>query len=126
MSSAGLDRRSRKYLLGLHETVNVFECGHWAAFRAAEAPITENRPHGLKYALTLHRRGGHRVIGYDNAHLPENLKAYRSPDGKKLRAYDHRHWRDAEAAVYVFESPGKLLEDFWEDVYRYLMEEGIP
>jgi hypothetical protein len=113
------------YVLDLNDTINALDCGHWAKFKFTAVARTEKRPHGLKYALTLHRLEGHRVIGYDNAHIPENLKNQRAPAGKVTIPLDHSHWRDQEAQFYNFENPGKLLEDFWGDVYRYLKEEGI-
>jgi hypothetical protein len=30
--------------------------------------VTPERPHGLKYSLTLHAEDGARLLGFDNAH----------------------------------------------------------
>ena len=113
------------YIYDLHNQVMSLGGGYWANFKVRRVTVTANYPHGIKYSLTLHRRGGHRVLGYDNAHLPENLKGWKKPDGSALTDRDHRHWRDQEADPYTFVSPGKLLEDFWADVDRMLKEEGI-
>ena len=84
----------------------------------------EGRPHGIEYALSLHRPGGERILGYDNAHIPQ---VGTGPAAKSLRQaldYDHRHWRQTVSA-YEFKSPGKLLEDFWRDVEELLKEEDV-
>lgn len=52
------------------ETIEVGQ-GFWIAMRAKRVPQDEQRPHGIQYALTLHRPGGDRVLGYDNAHAPK-------------------------------------------------------
>jgi hypothetical protein len=71
----------------------------------------------------MHNPKDGRVLGYDNAHLPGNLRhttKHASPV-----ALDHRHWREAEATPYLFTTPEALLADFWDDAYRLLKEEGI-
>jgi len=70
-------------------------------------PSSEARPHGVRYSLTLHDRSNRRVLGYDNAHgVPE-----------RSLPFDHRHRGIGDVGVpYDFESPEKLLIDFWADV----------
>jgi hypothetical protein len=118
-------RWAPKYLLDLHNEVMSVGGGYWATFKVRRVDQSSAHPHGIKYSLTLHRKGGHRVLGYDNAHLPENLKRIRDIGGAETITLDHKHWRDRDAQHYIFISPEKLLEDFWSDVYRILKEEGI-
>jgi len=82
--------------------------------RVSRVPRDKHRPHGIQYALTLHRPGGKRILGYDNAHA---APARSNPSRRSRRpvAFDHIH-RGQRVTHYVFESPGKLLEDFWADV----------
>jgi hypothetical protein len=37
-------------------------------FRITEVEATEGRPHGIKYAFTLHDVDRTRLLGFDNAH----------------------------------------------------------
>ena len=37
-------------------------------FRVAEVEASTVRPHGIKYAFTLHDHDGSRLLGFDNAH----------------------------------------------------------
>ena len=44
-------------LLDLHgQTLFVDDVGHWVKFVAVRTEVTEERPHGLSYSLTLHAR----------------------------------------------------------------------
>ena len=61
---------------------------------------SDERPHGLKYAL-FYGREGERIIGYDNE------------AGKG----DHRHYRDREEA-YAFKDAETLVADFLADVAK--------
>ena len=97
--------------------------GYWVALRAKRVPKDNHRPHGIEYALSLHRPNGARLMGYDNAH-PVPMRANPSRRSRRPAAYDHIH-RGEKCVQYVFESPGKLLEDFWMDVEAALREEGI-
>jgi hypothetical protein len=40
----------------------------WVKFQAKQCAITAERPHGLRYSLTLHDETGARLVGFDNAH----------------------------------------------------------
>lgn len=124
MSPANRERLKRHFLDLDRETFEVGG-GLWATFRVRETGISEGVPHGFRYALTLHTPRGGRILGYDNAHMPENLVNSKKPDGTSIRVLDHRHYRDAGARCYEFRSPEQLLDDFWNDVYRILKEEGI-
>ncbi len=75
-------------------------------------------PHGIRYSLALHDRYGTRVLGYDNTHV---VKAPRRGFGGRRLAYDHKHRKARDKGVpYSFESPQKLLEDFFADVDRMI------
>jgi hypothetical protein len=77
------------------------------------------------YALTMHRPGGTRIVGYDNAHPPRIGGGPAANSQRRSRGYDHRHFRE-RVTWYDFESAGKLMEDFWKDVATILKEEGVP
>ena len=43
--------------------------GCWTKFEVRQiAQPTEERPHAIRYSLTLHDRYGERIMGFDNAH----------------------------------------------------------
>ncbi|MDE0165485.1 MAG: hypothetical protein OXH92_04490 [Bryobacterales bacterium] len=51
-------------LLELHDlTLFVDEIGHWVKFVVRRTDVTEERPHGLSYSLTLHAPDGARLVG---------------------------------------------------------------
>jgi hypothetical protein len=76
------------------------------------------------YALTMHAPGGRRLVGYDNAHVPEELKSS-SRAGRQMQACDHIHYEGRRVKSYDFRTPGDLMEDFWVSVDAKLKEEGI-
>jgi hypothetical protein len=88
--------------------------GLWVKFEAKRVGLTKDRPHGVKYSLTLHDRTNERIMGFDNAHPIEF-------GGKKnvapSRTFDHWH-RDGkdEGRPYKYVNAGKLQEDFWSKV----------
>lgn len=98
--------------------------GFWVSMKARKVPADKGRPHGIQYALSLHRPGNERVMGYDYAHSPDVGSGPSRRSRRRSLLYDHRHYRGATKA-YAFESPAKLLEDFWADVERILREEDI-
>jgi len=86
--------------------------GFWVKFVAREVPNSDAIPHGVSYSLTLHDRRGSRVLGFDNAHRV----------GKQGQ-FDHWHRSSTDLGRrYTFESPEKLLADFWQEVDRLLKE----
>ncbi len=51
------------------QTFFVDEAGHYRVkFEIRKVEVGAARPHGLRYALTLHDAEGRRLIGFDNAH----------------------------------------------------------
>ena len=86
-------------------------------FRVFEVPVSEARPHGLRYSFTLHDIDESRLMGLDNAHgVPSQ------------QAYDHRHRyrRTVEIVPYDFQDADKLLSDFFDEVRRACEQEGAP
>lgn len=79
----------------------------------------------MGYSLTMHGAGGERVLGYDNAHRPDIGAGPARRSRRRGRGRDHRHLR-GRVTWYDFETPVKLLEDFWYDVQKILEEEGVP
>jgi hypothetical protein len=108
--------RGLEALLSLNDVVLVLEEGYWVKFEARVVEANEHVPQGIRYSLTLHDRNQRRLIGYDNAHSAKVRKRRYSP---RSVTWDHRHVLN-EVFVYRFESPEKLLSDFWNDVYQLL------
>jgi hypothetical protein len=106
-------------LLDLDGVVIEQTHGFWVKFEVARTKVTQHRPHGIRYSLTLHDRYGQRVMGYDNAHglkLPQKYKYA----GQKIE-YDHHHRHSSDKGVpYEFESAYQLLEDFFASVDEIL------
>jgi len=106
------------YLLDLHGSVVYLdddESGYWWKVDAWMVPETKAVPHGIKYRLTLHNEYGTRLMGYDNAHLVKTKS--RSKIAGVKRSYDHKHRTAHDKGVpYEFESPAKLLEDFFKSI----------
>jgi hypothetical protein len=112
------------YLLGLDGEIQVQnDEGYWVKFEVSRVVATPERPHGIRYSLTLHDPDGNRLMGFDNAH--GGMK----PAGSKFKnvgrkfAFDHlhRHATD-EGVLYEFDSAYKLVEDFYIEVDRVLKE----
>lgn len=94
--------------------------GHSVKFAVRRVPVTSERPQGINYSLTLHAPDGRRLVGFDNAHV---VRASRGPAGAR-RELDHRH-RLGTTRPYRYSDAGKLLEDFWREVYAVLDELGV-
>jgi hypothetical protein len=96
------------------------ETEHWVRFMVRRVPVSEERPHGLVYSLTLHGPGGVRLVGFDNAHavLP------RRRQDRRRRQKDHRH-RFKMVRPYECKDAASLLVDFWAEVESVLRERGV-
>jgi len=107
-------------LLDLHGQILVQEDGSWIKIEARRAEETEQRPHGIKYSLTLHARDGKRLMGYDNAHgLKQTGKRH---EAQKV-PFDHRHpFEKREPVIYAISSPEELLRHFFAEVDEVLRE----
>jgi hypothetical protein len=99
--------------------------GFWLSVKAFRVPPDALRPQGLNYSLTMHRPGGRRILGYDNAHHPRIGSGPAARSQRETRGCDHRHFRE-RVTWYDFESAAKLMEDFWKDAQAILEEEGVP
>lgn len=99
------------------------EGGYWIKYEVSAVGKTAERPHGIKYSLTLHDPQGTRIFGIDNAHRPEKR---RGPAARSTRpkAADHLH-RGRRAYAYRFEDAETLLVDFDKGVNAALMRRGI-
>ncbi|MCD9496703.1 MULTISPECIES: toxin-antitoxin system TumE family protein [Photobacterium] len=108
-------------LLELHGT----EChhddpdGYYWRIEAWKIEKNKDRPHGLSYRLTLHNNHNKRIMGYDNAHQVKATKRHKITGVKK--SYDHKHRHPSDKGIpYEFESPAKLIEDFFASVDEVL------
>ena len=93
------------------------ENGWSIRFRVAEVAVTAGRPHGIKYAFTLHDVDRTRLLGFDNAHgVP------------RAQTYDHRHRfrRTAEMVPYAFRGADELICDFFTAVEQACRQEDVP
>lgn len=101
----------------------VFEQGFYARFKFRKTDAM-NDPHPYRYALSLHAPSGKRLMGFDNAHAVTR-KAGRF--ARRSETADHWHRdRSDKGRPYNFESPQKLLDDFFAEVERVLKELGVP
>ncbi|SPS00207.1 hypothetical protein CBM2634_B160093 [Cupriavidus taiwanensis] len=68
--SISMRDRSLDTLLDLDGLLFVIddESLHWVKIVVRTCPVSQERPHGLRYSLTLHDRMGCRLLGFDNAH----------------------------------------------------------
>lgn len=55
-------------LLELSGTEYTEENGYWYRLDAWVVESTPERPHGIRYNLTLHDNFNQRILGFDNAH----------------------------------------------------------
>jgi hypothetical protein len=105
-------------LLDLDGSIFEQEAGIWIKVEAKKVEPTMNIAHGVKYGLTLHDKYGTRVLGYDSARSVKPPK--RGFAGRRL-AYEHRHRTPSDKGIaYAFESPRKLLEDFFAETDRVI------
>ena len=108
-------------LLDLDGVVIEQALGHWIKFDVAITEVTPERPHGIRYSLTLHNKFGHRVMGYDNAHAVKLPKKFKYA-GRKIE-YDHHHRYPSDKGIpYEFQDAYQLLQDFFESVDEYLKQ----
>ena len=117
------DEHSLAFLLAFDGRIHHLEQGYWLKFEIKRVAATPARPHGLRYAFTLHDSDGHRLIGFDNAHGVDHLGArfQQSP-------VEHDHWHrtgEDPGKPYGFTDAAELLTDFFAEVRRVLEERGI-
>jgi hypothetical protein len=114
---------SLELLLDLDGLNFAQEGGFWIKYEVSAVEKTSERPHGIKYSLTLHDPQGKRIFGIDNAHRPRKR---RGPAAKSTRpkAADHMH-RDRREYIYEFDGAETLLVDFDKGVNAALKRQGI-
>lgn len=110
-------------LLDLDGLVYATDEGYWLKYEVKKVQETVERPHGIKYSLTLHHPNGNRIFGIDNAHRPEGPQ---NPAGKSRRPLvaDHMHKR-RRVVPYEYEDAEMLLKDFDTGVNAILKKEGV-
>lgn len=94
------------------------ELEYFARFSVIRADITEGRPHGVKYSLTLHDKDNQRLMGFDNAHAIEDKRKGKFSHHRKMTRWDHKHkFKEVNVITpYEYETAEKLLCDFWTAV----------
>ncbi|MBB3007851.1 toxin-antitoxin system TumE family protein [Cupriavidus alkaliphilus] len=91
---------------------------HWVKIVVRTCPVSQERPHGLRYSLTLHDRMGCRLLGFDNAH---GINEGSRPGARTRIEYDHKHLA-AGVRFYDYQDASTLLEDFWTEVDKILQQ----
>ena len=112
-----------EYLLGLNGNIEVQnDVGYWVKMEVSSVDVTTERPHGIRYSLTLHAPDNTRLIGFDNAHSVKPSGSRFKHAGKRF-PYDHRHRHDTdEGVLYEFDTAYQLISDFYAEVDRVLKE----
>ena len=117
-------REGWNYILDLHRKKIGYDNGYWVTMRVTKVAASEGRPHGVKYALTLHDENDDRVLGYDNSHAVDVATGPARKSARPKR-FDHIDRRGKPSVPYNFTTPYKLVEDFFAHVDRVLKEEGV-
>ena len=112
------------YILDLHRRKIGYDNGYWVTMRVTRVTPTEGRPHGLKYALTLHDQNDDRILGYHNSH-PIDVATGPAKKSSRPKRFDHIDRRGKQSVPYEFATPFKLVEDFFAHVERILKQEGV-
>ena len=112
-----------EYLLGLNGNIEVQnDVGYWVKMEVSSVDVTTERPHGIRYSLTLHAPDNTRLIGFDNAHSVKPSGSRFKHAGKRF-PYDHRHRHATdEGVLYEFDTAYQLISDFYAEVDRVLKE----
>jgi hypothetical protein len=109
------DDEAVRRLLGYHRRRYWLSNGWCMRFQVKESPLTESRPHGIKYSFTLHDVDMTRLLGIDNAHgIPQRMM------------FDHQHrFRRTEVLVpYDYKDADTLIVDFFDEVEHAIQREG--
>ncbi len=106
-------------LLSLDGTEYTEENGYWYKIEASKVEPTKERPHGIRYNLTLHDNYNQRIFGFDNAHaVKAKQRGYYTGT---IMSYDHVHRSIKDKGVpYEFENAQQLLNDFLKEVNSIL------
>lgn len=112
-----------EFLLAFDGQRHGYEGGYYTKFEIRRVEATPERPHGLRYSFTLHDPQGKRLLGYDNAH---RVAAKGSRFRSRSAEADHWHRTATDPGTpYRFIDAATLLEDFFNEVERVLIERGI-
>ena len=124
MSSRESRETGLDYLLGLDGNIEFQnDEGYWVKMDVSRVTVSAERPHGIKYSLTLHAPGGERLMGFDNAHGGVKPSGSRFLHVGKQYPYDHRHRSAKDSGVtYEFNTAYRLISDFYAEVDRVLKE----
>lgn len=119
MKEQGLDLTTLLELDGIRYVIDA-SLGLWVKFEVKQVKVTKERPHGVKYSLTLHDRHNRRLIGFDNAHAVDVRR------NEESAPFDHWH-RDAEDRGWPihFIDPATLVSDFWRAVDNFLKQNEV-
>lgn len=108
-------------LLDLDRSILDQADGYWIKIEARRSMISGEIPHGIRYSLTLHEPYGKRILGYDNAHAVKPPKKFKYAG--RILAFDHQHRHVSDHGIpYEFKDAQQLLNDFFADVDRVLLE----
>lgn len=113
-----------EFLLAFDGRVHGYVEGYFAKFEIRRVRPTAERPHGLRYSLTLHAPDGTRLLGFDNAH---GVAATGSRFSRRQVAADH--WRrsgDDPGRPYPLRDAAGLIQDFLDEVRHILESRRIP
>lgn len=117
------DQHGLAFLLAFDGRVHHLERGYWIRFEMTRVEPSAKRPHGLNYSFTLHDPDGTRLIGFDNAHRPPDRTL---SVNRRKTASDHWHRTEDDAGrPYRFRDAESLLDDFFDEVERVLLERGV-
>ncbi|MCF6807793.1 hypothetical protein L3V79_05235 [Thiotrichales bacterium 19S9-12] len=106
-------------LILLDGTTYFDENGYWYKIEAHFVKPTKERPHGVRYNLTLHDKYNRRILGFDNAHAVTRGKQLKG----RIIEYDHMHRNSFDKGTpYHFTSAYQLLKDFFERVNKIIEE----
>lgn len=94
----------------------------WVRFEVKQCEVTAERPHGLKYSLTLHGEDGARLLGFDNAHP---IREGSGPGARTRIEFDHKHSGE-QIRFYVYNDAATLLANFWIEVEMILQKRSKP
>ena len=106
-------------LLSLDGTEYTEENGYWYKIEASRVEPSKERPHGIRYNLTLHDNYNQRILGFDNAHAVK-AKKHGYYTGV-IMSYDHVHRSIKDKGLpYEFKDAQQLLNDFLNEVNSVL------
>ena len=107
--------------LDLHGSIIDQGGGYWVKLEAWKVDTSLRIPHGIRYSLTLHEPHGMRILGYDNAHGVKAPSKFRYAG--RILSQDHKHRHVSDKGVhYEFKDAQALINDFFRDVDRALLE----